>query len=163
VLDELWAALGRDPFVIAAVPGAGERLAEWLLRMRIAECGFIDAWSRQAYTSVAVGIRIKQKRSLSMTVSTETYSADFTNLYFRLPLEAKEVIERAAIVLGQNITDFAVAAILKAANEVLEQHHQRQLSDRDRDLFLALLDADVEPNDALRSAFETHKQLIIPQ
>jgi uncharacterized protein (DUF1778 family) len=98
-----------------------------------------------------------------MTVSTETYSADFTNLYFRLPLEAKEVIERAAIVLGQNITDFAIAAILKAANEVLEQHHQRQLSDRDRDLFLALLDADVEPNDALRGAFETHKQLIIPQ
>jgi uncharacterized protein (DUF1778 family) len=81
-------------------------------------------------------------------------------MYFRLPLEAKEVIERAAIVLGQNITDFAIAALLKTANEVLEQHHQRKLSDRDRDLFLALLDADVEPNDALRGAFETHKQLI---
>lgn len=98
-----------------------------------------------------------------MSVSTETYSAEFARMYFRLPLEAKEVIERAAIVLGQNITDFAIAALLKTAHEVLEQHHQRQLSDRDRDLFLALLDADGEPNDALRSAFETHKQLIIPQ
>jgi hypothetical protein len=58
VLDELWVALGRDPFVIAAMPGAGERLAERLLRMRMADGGFIDAWSGQAYTSVAAGIRI---------------------------------------------------------------------------------------------------------
>jgi len=38
VLDELWAALGRDPFVIAECL-ARPLLAERLLRMRIAECG----------------------------------------------------------------------------------------------------------------------------
>ena len=95
-----------------------------------------------------------------MAVSTETYNADL-NLYFHLPLEAKEVIERAAVALGQNLTDFALGAMLKTAHEVLEQQQQRKLSDRDRDVFLAMLDADAEPNDALRNAFETHKQLII--
>ncbi len=38
VLDELWAALGRDPFVIAECL-ARPLLAERLLRLRIADCG----------------------------------------------------------------------------------------------------------------------------
>jgi hypothetical protein len=38
VLDELWAALGRDPFVIAECL-ARPLLAERLLRMRMADCG----------------------------------------------------------------------------------------------------------------------------
>jgi uncharacterized protein (DUF1778 family) len=38
-------------------------------------------------------------------------------------------------------------------------HHQqvRTLSDRDRDLFLALLDSDEEPSEALKNAAEDYK------
>jgi uncharacterized protein (DUF1778 family) len=96
-----------------------------------------------------------------MSVSTETYAADFINLNFRLPRETSDVIERAAVAVGQSLTDFAAAALLKSAHEVLDQPPQRKLSDRDRDLFLALLDSDAEPNDALRDAFATHQRLIL--
>ena len=34
------------------------------------------------------------------------------------------------------------------------------LSDRDRDIFLAMLNADAEPNAALKEAVECHKRLI---
>lgn len=85
---------------------------------------------------------------------------EVARLNFRLPPDAKEKIERAAAASGLNVTDFAVHALTNFADEVLERHHTRVLSDRDRDIFLALLDADDEPNEALRSAFSAHKELI---
>lgn len=92
--------------------------------------------------------------------NTETQTDSIARLNFRLPTEAKEKIERAAIAEGLTITDFAVHALVNVADEVLERHHTRKLTDRDRDIFLALLDADDEPNEALRSAFEAHHELI---
>lgn len=91
---------------------------------------------------------------------TETHADSIARLNFRLPPEAKEKIERAAIAEGLTITDFAIHALVNVADEVLERHHTRKLTDRDRDIFLAMLDADDEPNEALRSAFEAHNDLI---
>jgi len=65
---------------------------------------------------------------------------------FQLPNEVKEVVERAAIVSGQSLQDFAVQTLVERANEVLEHQRVRTLSERDRDLFLALLDSDTGPN-----------------
>jgi uncharacterized protein (DUF1778 family) len=48
---------------------------------------------------------------------------------------------------------------LERAQEVLDRYAQRILSDRDRDIFLALLAADDEPNDALQQAARRYKQL----
>jgi len=81
-------------------------------------------------------------------------------LNFRLPPEAKDKIEQAAAASGLNVTDFAVHALVNIADEVLDRHSTRKLSDRDRDIFLAMLDADDEPNAALKSAFAAHKELI---
>ena len=77
-----------------------------------------------------------------------------------IPIETFKALGEIAQQNGKSPTDFVREMI---EQEVLEQHPRRKLSDRDRDLFLAMLDADVEPNDALRSAFATHKQLIISQ
>jgi len=95
-----------------------------------------------------------------MPESQHNTSDNISRLNFRLPSEVKEVIERAAAVSGLTVTDFAINALVNSANEVLEHHQMRTLSDRDRDLFLALLDADEEPNEALRGAVEAHKRLI---
>ncbi len=81
-------------------------------------------------------------------------------LNFRLPSETKEKIERAAVAEGLTITDFAVHALVDVADEVLERHHVRILTDRDRDLFLAILDDDDEPNEALKGTFDAHRELI---
>lgn len=79
---------------------------------------------------------------------------------FQLPTEIKEVVERAAIASGQSLQDFAIQTLVERANEVLEHQHVRTLSDRDRDLFLALLDSDVGPNEALRKAAEDYKRYL---
>lgn len=87
---------------------------------------------------------------------TQTQEA-FVQINFRLPSEMKEVMERAAIASGQSLHDFGIQTLVKRANEVLEHEHVRTLSDRDRDVFLALLDSDAGPNEALRQAAEDYK------
>ena len=95
-----------------------------------------------------------------MPTPREHTSENFARLNFRLPNEVKEAIERAAVVSGLTVTDFAINALVNSANEVLERHHIRTLSDRDRDAFLALLDSHQEPNEVLKKAAEDYKQFI---
>ena len=93
--------------------------------------------------------------------TTETQPpTTIARLNFRLPPEAKEKIERAAVASGLTVTDFAVHALVNIADEVLERQHTRRLSNRDRDIFLAMLDSEDEPNEALKSAFQAHRDLI---
>jgi uncharacterized protein (DUF1778 family) len=82
-------------------------------------------------------------------------------LDFSLPIEVKEKIERAAIISGITVTDFAINALVNSADSVLEKHQNRVLSARDRDLFLAMLDSDQEPNEDLKKASKAHEQLIV--
>jgi uncharacterized protein (DUF1778 family) len=84
-------------------------------------------------------------------------------LDFRLNSEAKRTIEQAAAVSGQTMKQFAVSTLVQSAEEVLERHRTIHLSNRDRDLFLALLDSDERPNDALREAAERFKREYRPR
>jgi uncharacterized protein (DUF1778 family) len=93
------------------------------------------------------------------TIEKQTNQA--ARLNFRLPLEIKEKIENAAIVSGVTVTDFAITALANTAQEVLEKHHTTVLSDRDRDIFLAMLEDDSEPNEALKKAVEEYKRRVI--
>ena len=79
-------------------------------------------------------------------------------LDIRLNPQAKQKIEQAAAVSHQTITDFVVSNLLRASEEALERQRLIQLSDRDRDLFLAALETDVRPNRALRKAAERFKR-----
>jgi uncharacterized protein (DUF1778 family) len=72
----------------------------------------------------------------------------------------KEMVERAAIASGQSLPDFGIQTLVELANEVLEHQHVRTLSDRDRDVFLALLDSDAGPNEALRKAAEDYQRYL---
>ena len=83
------------------------------------------------------------------------------NIHFRISTAEKEVIEKAIVVLGQSLTDFATRSLLHSANEVLEKEYVTTLSNQDRDQLLEMLDADQAPNKALRQAAETHNRLII--
>lgn len=78
-------------------------------------------------------------------------------LGLRLSDEHKARIERAAAMTGQTVNSYATAELLRRADEILEKEEVRRLSDRDRDIFLALLDADQEPNEALKAAAEEYK------
>jgi uncharacterized protein (DUF1778 family) len=82
-------------------------------------------------------------------------------LNFRLRSDIKDRIEKAASISGKSITDFAVAALVDTADAVLERHNSANLSDRDRDLFLAILDKKERVNKHLARAAKTHKKLIV--
>ncbi len=79
---------------------------------------------------------------------------------FRLPASIKKRIEKAAIASGLTVTDFAINVLAESAEEVLEKHHNRVLSDRDRDIFLNMLENPPKPNAALLKAFEDHKKRV---
>jgi uncharacterized protein (DUF1778 family) len=82
---------------------------------------------------------------------------------FRLPAKIKEEIERAATVQNRSLTDFATSVLTETARKVLAEqarHEHVQLSNRDRDRFLAMLDADSAPNAALRAAASRHRKRI---
>ena len=83
-----------------------------------------------------------------------------SRLNFRLPVELKEKIERAAVVSGVTVTDFAISALVNSADNVLEKHQNRVLSDRDRDIFLALIENPPEPNEALKKAVQEYKKRV---
>ena len=82
------------------------------------------------------------------------------NIHFRISSEVKEIIDKAIIVSGQGLTEFATRSLLNSANEVLEREYTTVLSNRDRDRLLEMLDADIEPNEGLREAAHLHKKLI---
>lgn len=73
-------------------------------------------------------------------------------LDFRIPREKKKLIEQAAAVSGQSITDFAIDALCRRAKKVLREEQVLVLSDRDRDRFLEALDNPPSPNAKFRRA-----------
>ena len=95
-----------------------------------------------------------------MTIATLPKSKS-GNIHIRISADAKEIIEKAVVVSGQSLTDFATRSLLSSANALLEREYTTTLSNRDRDRLLSLLDTDIEPNEGLREAADIHKKLII--
>lgn len=79
---------------------------------------------------------------------------------FRLEAQQKRLIEEAARITGQSVTAFVISTLMVSAQETVERFGRTTLNDRDRDLFLALLDADDEPAPALLEAIADYKRRI---
>ncbi len=79
-------------------------------------------------------------------------------LDFRVKPEHKSLIERAASVEGQTVTDFALATLVKAAHETIQRATLTTLSARDSKIFLQMLDSDAPPNAALKAAARRYKK-----
>src|SRR5437016_8783914 len=80
-------------------------------------------------------------------------------LNFRLRTDHKQVIEAAASQLGQSVSDFAVTTLVRHAREVVREQAVTQLSNRDRNIFIAALDrADLKPNKKLLAAAGRYKR-----
>jgi uncharacterized protein (DUF1778 family) len=88
-------------------------------------------------------------------------TATQARLNFRLPSVLKRTIEQAAALSGQTVSDFAVSTLIRGARSVLEEHDRTRLTDRDRDRFIALLDAsETRPNKALAAAARKYKKQV---
>ncbi len=76
----------------------------------------------------------------------------------RLPGPLKELIQQAADLSGQTVSDFVVSTLTEKARRMVQQERLTILSDRDRDRFLKMLDADIKPNSALRRAAKWYQK-----
>ena len=78
-------------------------------------------------------------------------------LDFRISEEHKSLIERAASVQGQTVSSFAIATLIRAAEETIQRATVRTLSARDSRTFLKMLESDAAPNAALKAAAKRYK------
>jgi uncharacterized protein (DUF1778 family) len=93
-------------------------------------------------------------------MATKTLTDTKTDrMHFRMSPDVKQKVEKAALLSGQTLTDFAVSVLAQSADAILERHYATTLSDRDRDLFLEMLDNPPAPNAALRRAAERYRRL----
>ena len=80
---------------------------------------------------------------------------------FRLSNELKKTIEDAAAEVGQSISDFAISTLVQTARKILHDQQVTRLSERDRQLFVAMLDDESsKPNDALVKAAKRYKKQV---
>ena len=77
--------------------------------------------------------------------------------YDRRPMrtsrEVKELIQRAAELLGTTMSAFIIHRSYDAARQVLAQQESLVLSDREREQFLELLESPPKPNRAPKQLF----------
>ena len=74
-------------------------------------------------------------------------------LSVRLDESIKAEIADAAALLGQSVSDFTVTTLLRRAKEVKAEEGLTRLTNRDRDLFLSIVDDETaEPNAKLAAA-----------
>ena len=91
----------------------------------------------------------------------ENRKPDEVRIDFRLTSDVKSTIEQAAAASGQTVTDFAVSTLYERAKKVLEEESIRSLSNRDRDIFLRMLDdTNRKPNASLRRAAARYKRTV---
>ncbi len=76
-------------------------------------------------------------------------------LNFRIKPSARNLIDRAAELLGKNRTDFVIEAAERRAEEVLADRTLFTVGPEAYAEFLARLDAPAQPNERLRRTMET--------
>ena len=77
------------------------------------------------------------------------------SIEFSIPIAAdnRVKVEQAARFTNQSLSEFAAAAVVERAEEVLQRQAYIQLSDRDFERFVQMMTADTEPTEtALREA-----------
>jgi uncharacterized protein (DUF1778 family) len=88
-----------------------------------------------------------------------TANAKEARLNFRLSNDLKEVIEEAATAMGQSVSDYAIATLVRNSQVVLQQSQATVVSNRDRKTFMTMLDdSDAKPNRALTEAAKRYKK-----
>jgi uncharacterized protein (DUF1778 family) len=82
-------------------------------------------------------------------------------LDIRIEEQQKELIERAAAITGQTVSNFAISNLLEKAMEVIESYERIMLSNQARDKFLAALNRPAKELPELSKALALHSQIVV--
>ena len=78
----------------------------------------------------------------------------------RISKELHDTLKRAAALQNRSVTDFVVAAVQEAAENVIEQSEVVRLSLADQERFAHALLSPPKPSPALKRAFARHRALV---
>lgn len=70
----------------------------------------------------------------------------------RVDRSSKELIEKAAALLGQTLSSFVVSRMVRDAREIIDAHHRTEVSLADWERFHDILSNPKPPNAALKRA-----------
>ena len=76
----------------------------------------------------------------------------------RVTAEQKSLVERAAALSGQTVTDFVLASVQSAARKAIEEHQRFELSTRDSELFVKSLLEPAPVNERLRDTVRRYRE-----
>lgn len=82
-------------------------------------------------------------------------------MIFRVDVETKAMVERAAEVERRSLTDYCLTALSAAAQDTLARHETLHLSERDRKAFFDLLINPPEPNGRMKRAVAEARRRIV--
>jgi uncharacterized protein (DUF1778 family) len=92
-----------------------------------------------------------------MAATSET-PARYARFDARLPGDLKDLLQRAADLDGQSLTDFVLGAAKRAAEETIQRHEVIELTARDSQLLAEALLNPPAPSARLRAAFEEYRR-----
>ena len=79
----------------------------------------------------------------------------------RLPVEQKQLFEKAAILGGyRNLTDFVLATVQNKAKKIIEENEQIIATQKDKEIFFNALANSSSPNMDLLAAKSDYDKLI---
>jgi uncharacterized protein (DUF1778 family) len=76
----------------------------------------------------------------------------------RITVEQKNLLSKAAALLGRSLTDFVVTSAYETATRTVREHEAMKLSARDREIFVGALLHPPAPGARLRKAARRYKQ-----
>jgi uncharacterized protein (DUF1778 family) len=94
-----------------------------------------------------------------MTTATQAAPA-MSRFEARITADLHATLKWAAQLQGRSMTDFAVTALQKSAQEAIEQHEVLRLNRADSEAFAAALINPPQPNAALLRAQAAHQRLV---
>lgn len=94
----------------------------------------------------------------TQTHETEGRSSRSARLEARITAEQKDLLSRAAALLGRSLTDFVITSAYETAARTIREHEAMVLSERDRKVFVSALLNPPAPGARLRKAARRYKQ-----
>lgn len=101
---------------------------------------------------------------MSTKISTNSIKATKirknARLEARVTEEQKQLMERAACLRGQNLTEFMVSVLAEAATQIIKDHELLELTNRDRQVFAEALLNPPTPSAQAYTDVQWYKQII---
>ncbi|BAY61650.1 hypothetical protein NIES22_17170 [Calothrix brevissima NIES-22] len=88
---------------------------------------------------------------------SEPSSAKDCRIDLRVTQEQKEILERAASLKGISLSAYTLIHVLPAAKQDISTHERLILSNRDRDLFMSVMENPPELKGKLKSAIHNYR------